>query len=450
MNRQQNALAYLDSTRRFAMLPEVSVMIQPSNQFGINTGSYHAAFRLGRMLFAVALLFSSVLAQASDQIPGKPQQQPVAIVGATLHTVEAGDVQGTIVFDDGKIKAIGSSVVLPPNCKIVQADGKHVYPSLVEANSDIGLVEINSVRASLDSREVGEFNPNVRAVAAFNPDSELIPVNRSNGILLAVTAPRGGIISGRSSLMLMDGWTWEDMTLASDIGMQVGWSTRESELEEIEAFFDQCELYARSDGPRDLRLEAMQPVLSGDLPLIVSANSAAEIRSSIGFAKKRKLKLILLGASDALQCADLIRATETPIIIAGVYRTPRRRHEPYDGPYALPSKLAEQEIAFCISAGGRFGASGIRNLPYHAGTAVGYGLDATKALEAITLAPAKILGVEDRVGSLAVGKDATLFIADGNILETPTQVEAAYIQGRTVDLDNKHRQLFRKYSSKYE
>ncbi|MEM7479076.1 MAG: amidohydrolase family protein [Planctomycetota bacterium] len=405
-------------------------------------------------LFAIAV-FYPVFAEASDQIPGKPQEKPIAIVGATIHPIAGETIErGVIVFEKGVIAGIGETATLPDGCVVVQADGKHVYPSLIEAYSDIGLVEINSVRASVDSREVGEFNPNVRAAAAFNPDSELIPVNRANGILLAVTAPGGGRIAGRSSMMMLDGWTWEDMTLKADVGMHVSWTNRQDELQELKQLLGQARRYMSArqagDQPMDLRLEALQPVLSGKIPWVVDADSPEEIRSAVAFAVAENLRLIVKGGPGAIECAELLVAQKVPVIVSGVYRTPRRRHHPYDGPYALPGNLERAGIEFCISAGGRFGASGIRNLPYHVGTAVAYGLSEKAALESITLNPARILGIADRVGSLVTGLDATLILTDGNILETPTKVELAFIQGRAVDLNNKHKQLYRKYTEKYE
>lgn len=394
--------------------------------------------------------------EASDQIPGKPQSGPIAIVGAVLHTVTDGTKEDAwIVFDEGKISAIGAGEPqLPVGCEVMDGSGKHVYPSLIEGYSDIGLVEINSVRATMDNRETGSFNPNVRAAAAFNPDSELIPVNRANGILISLSAPTGGIVSGRSALMMLDGWTWEDMTLKPDVGMHITWS-RSGDMESLEEFVTQTKRYmaavedSDASQPVDLRLAAFARVFAGEMPIIVSADTIDQITSSIAFAKRHGVQLMIHGGADAAKCSSLLKRESIPVMISGVYRTPRRRHAAYDEAYALPSQLEKAGVAFCITAGGRFGASGMRNLPYHAATAVAYGLSPEVALESMTIRTAEILGVADQIGSLEVGKDATLFIADGDILETPTKVESAFIQGRAVDLDNKHKQLYRKYSAKY-
>ncbi|MCA9191863.1 MAG: amidohydrolase family protein [Planctomycetales bacterium] len=402
---------------------------------------------LSAMVLVVVPLF------ASDQIPGKPQSSPVAIVGATIHTVSGDTMVGSLVFENGQITAVGPSVNIPAGTEIIQAAGKHLFPSLIEAQSDIGLTEIDSISSSIDSSETGTFNPNVRSAVAFNPDSELIPVARANGVLLAVSAPSGRLLAGRSSLMMLDGWTWEGMSLLEDVGMQLRWPGRESDIRELDEFLLQAKRYGqRLPDPtsgRDLRLEAMAGVLSKKIPLIVTANSIDEIHSSVAFANKHQLRMIIHGGAQAPECAELLLKYNIPVIVSGTYRTPQYRNSSYDESYTLPARLHACGLQFCISAGNRFGASMMRNLPYHAATAAAYGLNETVALRSITLSPAEILGASEKVGSLEVGKDATLFIADGDILEVPTQVELAYIQGREVDLSSKHTQLFHKYSQKY-
>ncbi|MGN6543974.1 MAG: amidohydrolase family protein, partial [Aureliella sp.] len=200
----------------------------------------------------------------------------------------------------------------------------------------------------------------------------------------------------------------------------------------------------------DARLEALVPVLERTMPLIATAYLAPQIRSAVAFARQHNVRLIIYGGYDALDCQEVLLAEKVPVIVGGVYRLPTRRDQPYDDPYTLPSRLHKAGIAFCIATAGRFGGSTLRNLPYHAATAAAYGLDPEVALRSITLSTAEILSVADRVGSLAVGRDATLFIADGDILETPTQVTHAFIQGRPVDLGSRHTLLYEKYKAKYE
>lgn len=394
-----------------------------------------------------------------DFIPGAPQDKPIAIVGATLHTISGNDLlDATILFEAGKITHVGPGATLPSDTEVIQAAGKHVYPGLIEANSDLGLVEINSIRATIDSRETGTFNPNVQAAVAFNPDSELIPVGRANGILTALSVPSGGLISGRSSLMNLDGWSRDDMTLKSEVAMHVRWPRSKEELRQLTEFFEQAQRYAAAISnqqadttqPRDLRLESLVPVLDQKIPVIVAVDELDAIRSVIAFKRRFGLRLIIAGGADACRCAELLKSESVAVIVTAVYSNPRHRHSPYDEAYTLPKRLHESGIAFCISAGGRFGASGIRNLPYNAATASAYGLPEREALRAITLSPADILGVSDRIGALQAGMDATLFLADGDILETHTQLVSAFIEGRRVDLRSRHTQLYEKYSEKYQ
>ncbi len=422
------------------------------------TMSYRLLMRPRLLLLLLACCVPSP-SLGHDFVPGAAQGKPIAIVGATLHTVSGNDLlDATLLFEAGKITHVGPGATLPSDTEVIQAAGKHVYPGLIEANSDLGLVEINSIRATIDSRETGSFNPNVHAVVAFNPDSELIPVGRANGILTALSAPTGGLISGRSSLMNLDGWSRDDMTLKSEVAMHVRWPRSKEDLRQLTEFFEQAQRYAAAISnpqadptqPRDLRLESLAPALKQETPVVVAVDELDAIRSAIAFKRRFGLRLIIAGGADACRCAELLKRERVPVIVTAVYSNPRRRHSPYDEAYTLPKRLHEAGIAFCISAGGRFGASGIRNLPYNAATAAAYGLPQREALRAITLSPAEILGVSDRIGALQVGMDATVFIADGDILETPTQLVAAFIQGRRVDLRSRHTQLYEKYSEKYQ
>jgi imidazolonepropionase-like amidohydrolase len=422
--------------------------------------------------FVVLLPLLTSVAAANPEIPGPPQEKPIAITGATIHPVSGPAIEGgTIVFDKGKITAVGKDVMPPADAEVIRLEGKHVYPGLFDAGTNLGLVEINSVRATIDVEETGQLNPNVRAIVAVNPDSELIPVTRANGVLLAHTVPQGGLISGKSGIIQLDGWTWEDLALSRETGMYVEWPRvlrRTSRLEDqpdqpnidenmkrLRTAFEDARAYAAArkadeNYPIDARWEAMQSVLEGKLPLIARADDAASIQSAVAFATEHKLKLIIHGGYDAPLAAQHLKPHDIPVIIAGVYRLPQRRGDDYDAPYTLANRLREAGIRFCISSAGRFGASNVRNLPYHAATTAAYGLPPDEALKSITLYPAQILGVADRVGSLEAGKDATLFVSSGDILETATQVEAAYIQGRKVELDDRHKRLYRKYSEKYE
>ena len=380
-----------------------------------------------------------------------------------MHPVTAPQiVEGTIVFDRGKIVSVGKMGQVPADAVVIDGANKHVYPGLFDAYNNVGLVEINSVRATKDDVEVGEINPNVRAQVAVNPDSEIIPTTRSNGVLLTLTAPSGGLLSGRSAILQLDGWTWEDLTLKPDVALHIQWpsmtgggDSRDKQLELIAKTFDQAKAYAKARSadpdrhPLDLRLESLRPVIDGQIPVIAHADEAQQIQAAVGFARQYGLKLIIHGGYDAPRCADLLKQNRVPVILAGTYRLPLRKSDDYDAAYTAPERLRAAGVTYCIASSKGHGASNARNLPYQAGTAVAYGLPADEALKAITLYPAQILGAADRVGSLEPGKDATLFIASGDPLETPTQILDAYIQGRLVSLDDRHKALWRKYQEKY-
>jgi imidazolonepropionase-like amidohydrolase len=410
------------------------------------------------------------LAEGHPEVPGTEPPHPVALVGATIHPVAGAAISnGTLLFHRGKIVALGQDVAIPEAAERIDVSGQHIYPGLFDPHSNLGLIEINSVRATRDETEVGPFNPNVRAQVAVNPDSELIPVTRSNGVLLALTAPQGGTVSGQSAVIQLDGWTYEDMTLVSSAGLHIQWprmrnllenpggssrgANQANELQELRRYFSEARAYqqARLAGSEriDVRWEAMLPVLEGTLPIIVTADDIRQIQAAVAFAEQEQVRLILYGGYDAPHCADLLRARDIPVIVAGVYRLPLRRSDEYDAAYTLPERLRQAGIRFCISSAERFGAANMRNLPYHAATAAAYGLPRDEALKAITLYPARILGVADRVGSLEVGKDATLILTTGDPLETATQIEAAFIQGRPVVLNDRHKRLYQKYQQKY-
>jgi len=410
-------------------------------------------------------------AKASDEIPGAPQKQAVALTGGRIVPVSGPDIKhGVIVFEAGRITAVGTAdtVAIPPGAEQIDCRGKFIYPGLFEAHSQVGLAEIGAVRATRDTSETERINPNIKASVAVNPDSEVIPVTRANGVLLTLTAPTGGLVSGQASVLQLDGWTFEDLTLKSAAAMVVNWpsvphllepgkgSTESGSVEQLRKLLVDARAYGRarkqSAGTQttDLRLEAMQPVLDRRMPLLVHANSLSVIQSAVSFAAEENLRLILNGGYDAPLCAALLRQHDVPVIVAAAYRLPRRRSDAFDSGYSLAARLHKAGIRFCISGGSTSRIWNTRNLPYHAAVSVAYGLPHDVALRAITLSPAEILGVESRVGSLEAGKDATLFVTTGDPLETASRVTAAWIQGRPVDLSSRHVRLYEKYRTKYE
>lgn len=429
-----------------------------------------------RLFFVFAV--SAALASsgfASDQIPAPPQSQPIALTGGDVYPVDGAMIEnGTILFDEGEIVAVGTGIDIPADALRINVSGKRVYPGLFAVNTRLGLTEIEAVDMTLDYSEGGSINSNVRPQAAFNPDSELIPVARANGITLAHVAPRGGRIPGGSAVMMLDGWTWEDMTLKAPAGMMLNFPgmgvdrgnegdsrrNRDNQLNELSELLAKTRAYQKARAANDeqgggyqetdVRLEALVPVVNGDLPLIVSANGVEEIQGAISFADDEDVKIVITGGRNAWRIAERLIERDIPVIVEETHSLSMRSWEPYDTPFTLPLKLHEAGIRFCIGFGPWSSDMNARNLPYHAATAAAYGLPKDEALKAVTLYPAEILGVGDRVGSLAAGKDATLIVTDGDPLEVTTQVERMFIQGRDVDLSSRHTQLYEKYKTKYE
>ena len=429
-----------------------------------------------RIFVVILFLVSSMSGILASEIPGKTQDHPIALVGGTIHTV-SGEVidHGIVLFDKGKIAAVGANVTLPQGTESIDVTAKHVYPGMVDAISSIGLVEIDAVRSTRDVTETGSINPNIRAEAAVNPESEIIPVTRANGVTTAVTMPNGGTISGSAAAMMLDGWTWEEMTLKAPIGMIVNWPSmtinkawweRRSEddqkkartkaLDELRNAFRDARAYmtakhaeSQKEVPfhkTDLRWEAMIPVLERKVPVLMNAEDIQQIEAAVAWAAQEGVKLVILGGYDSWRVADLLKANDVSVIVNPILRTPWRRWEAYDVQFTIPEKLHEAGVRYCIASGGAWNE---RNLPYEAAKAAAYGLSKDEALKSVTLYPAQILGIADRVGSLEVGKDATLIITNGDPLEIMTNVQMEFIQGKSVSLQSRHTRLYEKYQEKY-
>ncbi len=430
-------------------------------------------------LFCV-LTFPGLLL-ASDPIPAPKQKKPIALLGGTIHTVSGPTIEnGTILFEKGKIVALGEDVAIPADAERVDLTGRHVYPGLIDASTNMGLTEIGSVRGTLDIQEVGTINPNVRAEVAVNPESELFPVARSGGILVTGTSPGGGLLSGTAAAMMMDGWTWEEMTLKAPLGLVLNWPSmvytpggfgfgagqqtredwqrqRDQQLKALRDAFASARAYLiakKAEAQRgipyhdtDLRWEAMIPVLERKVPVFVNANEVAQIQAAVAWAEQEEVKLVIVGGRDAWRVADQLKEKDIPVIVRPIHTPPARRFDDYDVQYTLPAKLQAAGVRFCIAGDGS--ASNSRNVPHHAATAVAYGLPKEDGLKAITLYAAELLGIADRVGSLEIGKDATLIITNGDPLELSSSVEQAFIQGKKVDLRDKHKLLYEKYREKY-
>ena len=433
-----------------------------------------------KRLLSTALLAGVLLAGSTVEVEGQVrmtvprQSQPIALQGATIHTVANGVIEnGTIVFENGIITAVGADVAIPAGAQVVDVAGKHIYPGLIDSYSSVGLAEIGAVDVSNDTNELGMFNPNVRAEVAVNGESRHIGTTRTAGVLVTLTTPGGGLISGLSSAMNMEGWTWEEMSLKGAAALNVNWPnpnprqfrgfggpgggqgqrgpTYEELVQMLKGFFADARAYrdavaAGQTVRSDSRYEAMFPALNGDIPVVVNADGVAQMNDAITWAEDEGIRLVIRGGSDALYIADRLVANDIPVILTSTMAAPGRDWEAYDGAYTTPARLHEAGVKFAISGGS--GSAYTNRLQWEAGVAVAFGLPEEEAVRAVTLNAAEMMGIADRVGSLETGKDATLLITTGNPLDTMSDVEQAYIQGRELDMMDIHRFFFEKYMEK--
>jgi imidazolonepropionase-like amidohydrolase len=429
------------------------------------------------ILLLISVFLCSACALASDAIPAAKQKKPIALIGGTIHTVSGAVLENaTILFDKGKIVALGTNVSIPADAERINVAGKHVYPGIIDSYTSMGLTEIGSVRGTIDQSETGLINPNVRVEVAVNPESELIPVARANGVAITATMPSGGLISGLGAALMLDGWTWEDLTLKRGIGLVVNWPSmvytpsprfrvtkeewqkqRDDQLKALREAFADARAYMTARAAEkqkgvpvhdsDPRWQAMIPVLQGTIPVFVEANELTQIQSAITWAGNEGVKLVLVGGRDAWMVRDQLKAKDIPVIITDIQSPPSRIWQGYNEVFALPMRLQQAGVRFCITGDGS--PSNSRNTAYHAANAAAYGLPKDEALKSVTLYAAQILGIADKVGSLEVGKDATLIVTTGDPLEPQSVTESMFIQGKKIDLNNKHQQLYLKYKEKY-
>lgn len=428
-----------------------------------------------RYISALVALMFSVPAFAQVPAPAPKQSKPILLKGATLHVGNGTVVENAVVgFDKGKITYAGpQSGANLSGYEVVDVTGQHIYPGLIQPNSGLGLNEIESVRATIDWREVGQFNPNVRSVVAYNTDSDIIPTIRTNGVLLSQVTPNGGTISGTSSVVQLDAWNWEDAVVKADEGVHLNWPNmlvetgnsdpdaekrlasmkeqREQTLADLASLMRDAAVYkAGAHDSENLKLAAMTGLFDGSKKLYVHANYGKEIIEAINFTKKYGVKdVVLVGGGDALVVADFLKSNNIPVIYSGVHALPSRAGEDVDMPYKMPYLL--QQAGLLVALDYDLSIHGIRNLPFIAGTTAAYGLDKEQALSAVTLNTAKILGIDKQTGSVEAGKDANLVVSTGDLLDMRTNnVTLAYIQGRKISLDNKQKYLYDKFENKYK
>ncbi len=420
-------------------------------------------------IICFCLFFS--FGSAHDYVPGAKQKNAVLVVGGDLHTVTQGVLEDTdILLENGRISAIGKKLSPPPGAQIIDVSGQQVYPGLIDPNTTLGLIEIGASRATDDQSERGRDNPDVQAHIAYNPDSEIIPTVRSNGITSALIVPSGSLLRGRSSLINLDGWTKEDAMEKENAALHLSWprvsiitawwmeqsaedqkKENEENRKRLEEVFEQAKSYyiakkADPNLPVDSKWEAMVEVFDKSLPVFIHCDDMRQIELAVDFAKKYDLRIAIVGGAETYKAVKILKENNIPVVLERTQQMPMRNDDPYDLAYALPKLLVDAGIKYCLSQSASWAT---RNLPFQAGQAAAFGLDKEAALRSITLSTAEILGVEKNLGSLEVGKKATIVVSKGDILDQLTnQVTYMFIDGRQVDLDNKHKELFRKYQEK--
>ncbi len=427
----------------------------------------------------------------SAAVFAQPASRGYAIRNVKIHTLTGPAIErGTVVIRGGKIAGVGANVAAPAGAQVIDARGLEVYPGLIDSISSLGLTEISSIAATVDTSETGEFNPQLIAATAVHPASEHIPVARANGITHAVSAPGGGgggrgggggsLIPGQASLIHLSGWTVEEMAIEPSIAMMLRWpaiqsrgfrggfdpnllglrqrsfadSKREYDervariedwLEAARHYAQAAEKGAKTKFERDLRLEALARVVKGQLAVVIQASDARDIKNAVEFAERHKLKMILAGGAEAWKVKDLLKQKNIPVILGPTQALPREEDDPYDRPFVTPGELSKAGVKIAIAT---FDSAYSRTLPYEAANAVGYGLPWEEAVKAVTLYPAQILGVSDRLGSIEEGKLANLIVTDGDPLRIQTQVKHLFIKGELTSTDNRHKQLYEKYRAR--
>lgn len=430
--------------------------------------------RIFTLLISLLILTGKIPAQIPA--PSEPQMRPILLLGGTAHLGNGKVIENAaIAFEKGEITMVGPASEVNQNTsgyEIIRIEGKHVYPGFILPNTDLGLVEIGAVRATVDNTETGTINPNVRSLISYNTDSELIPTMRFNGILLAQITPQGGMIPGISSIVQLDAWNWEDAAVVEDDAMHLNWPGRftmdfdsstlivqripnkeyEEQVRMLEKLFTDAAAYNGLNEPEivNLKLKAMKGLFDGKKALHIHADEAKEIIESIKFAKKHNIKnMVLVSGTEANMVKGFLKENNIPVIVSNVHVLPEMAGDDVDLPYKLPYLLSQEGILVGLGYERDMNASA-RNLPFLAGTAAAYGMGKEEALKLITSNNAKILGIDDETGTLEKGKRAILFVSDGDALDMRSNiVEMAFVDGRRVTLSAMQQRLYEKYKKKY-
>ena len=423
---------------------------------------------------------------ANAQVSQNGALSTYAITHARIVTLSGSPIEdGTLVIKDGKIAAVGANVEVPAGARVIEGKGLQVYPGLFDAVTQMGLSEISAVSSTVDSSETGSFNPDVVAATAVSPSSEHIPVTRAAGITEVVAVPASGgfdsggsrsMVGGQASAFSLAGWTMDDMQIKRSVAMVINWPTIQTrtfdfatftrkekpyseakqeydkQVNELTDWIERARHYAQaighggpSDFERDVKLEAMAPVVRGQLPVLVFADRARDIRNAVEFCDKQKLKMILAGGEEAYKLKELLRSKNVAVILRPMLSLPGEEDDPYDRLLTQPAELSAAGVKFAI---GSFDNSFARRLGQNAANAAAHGLSHDEALKAVTVYPAQILGLSDQVGTLDTGKIANVIVTDGDPLELTTDVKYLFIRGQLTSTDNRHKRLFEKYSNR--
>lgn len=402
------------------------------------------------------------------------QAQRILLRAGTVHTVSGPALTpGDVLIDGRKIVEVAPKITAA-DARVIDLKDQHVYPGLIAANTTLGLVEISGIAATRDTAEVGQFTPDVQSWIAVNPDSELIPVARANGITHAQPVPAGGIVPGQSGVIALAGWTTEAMTVRKPVALHLNWPSmdldtrpreqvrsgfksledqardRRARLKEVDEFFQQAKAYAKSrNGSAKIPAwEGVLPFVRGEIPLMVRANDPRQIKAAVNWAETNGFYIVIVGGQEAPAVANLLAAKKIPVVYESFFAFPAADTDSYDAQFAAPAKLQRAGVKVIFSEGGRFEAAMVRNLPYAAAQAVAFGLPADEAIKGITLYPAQVLGVDERLGSLEPGKEASLFVASGDILDIRASVKRMWIAGEEVPLASRHTRLYDKYRAR--
>jgi len=421
------------------------------------------------------LFFLAIHKVSAQQTPADKQTTAFSIEGATAHLGNGKVIENSLImFDGGKITFVGSAMMkIARMGTIINAKGKHVYPGFIAANASLGLVEIDAVKASDDEDEIGTMNPHIRSLIAYNAESKVVESMRPNGVLMAQITPRGGVISGTSSIVQLDAWNWEDASVKTDDGIHMNWpssftrgrwwlgedpalkpdSNYAKKIDEIKSYLTDAKNYlARNPDKKHLPYTATKSLFNGTQKFFIHVNGQKEITDAITISKELGINnIVIVHAEGAEKVANLLVKNNIPVILERPHRNPNSEDDAYDKTYTIAKTLTDKGVLVSLGMEGQMERMNTRNLPFYAGTFAAFGLDKEEALKLITSNTAKILGIDAFAGTLEVGKDATLFISEGDALEMRGNiVNKAFIQGRDLSLETHQTKLWKRYANKYK